>query len=132
MRVGIGEEDALIEARKHGADRGGFRLATQIVAREIEKKPRADITFLAHCKFIAEADGRNARNGDRVHWQVSVSGNNFDTASDVHRIEWGLVHFDEHFLLGLIHNGAQRLYAGPIENAQAVKIAFGLQELAFA
>src|SRR5579863_1260883 len=133
IRIGISQRQSLIEPRGDQADRSRFRFAADVVARELEGSARTNETLLAYAELIAEANWRKARNDDRAHGNVAVSRNDFEPAADVHRIPPRLVDTNDDDLLAFVV--CRRTHwrdTGPIENTNAVKIAFRLQKLLLA
>src|SRR5215472_19219402 len=93
-----------------------------------KRKTRSNIALLADGELIAQADGRNAWDGHRVHGNIATSWNDFDSTSNVHCVAGRLVYLHQNMLTSLVHDGAERLDAGPVENPEIVEIAFCLQE----
>src|SRR5262249_1443490 len=102
----------------------------------------ANEAFLADCEFITQTDGRNAGNGDGTDWNISSARDDLQAATDVHAVPTRFVDAEQD-LLGVCLNrsGLSWCYAvgcaacvnaGPIEYADVVQIAFGLEQFALA
>src|SRR5262249_597546 len=89
-------------------------------------------TFLACCVFTSEAHCRKPRHDYCTCGNIAASRNDFDASSEVHGVALRFVNLDQDLLLGLVANRPQWRDAGPIENAQGVKVAFSREEVSFA